>query len=407
MISILIFLAAISPSTWQGSIESRDAIPHVSNPAHCPAPPARFALEELWRAGGDEADDLLFGLITDVAVDAEGNSYVLDKQLAEITVFSPGGELLRRFGREGEGPGEFRQPHTLFFTPNSELCVAQSMPLRWSLLDEKGNYLGGLPLPEGNPGYSRSLGSPLCRGQALLMVHFQSQVLDGVMDQSSRLISADFSGRELHEYARWDRRMDFAKMIIRERETDPVRWTLGADGRVYVNPNHDYVIEVFGPDGRSERVITREFEQRMRSKAEMRAVNDHYLRGGGMDGVELEIMETVRDIDMMHVTDDGILWVRNSRSRESEHSGSLGVWDLIDPEGRHTGQIELLGQALPNQDRVLIRGDRIFVLRQFADAKRAWQAAFTTPPEDSDEDDLDAAESMSILCYRIPPAAFR
>ena len=64
--------------------------------------------EELYRVGsllGDEWDT--FGQIADVDFDAAGNLHVLDGQAAKITVVDREGNLVRQFGRVGEGPGEF------------------------------------------------------------------------------------------------------------------------------------------------------------------------------------------------------------------------------------------------------------------------------------------------------------
>ena len=40
----------------------------------------------------------------------DGNYYVMDRGNGRIAVFGPDGEFVRSFGREGDGPGEFRSP---------------------------------------------------------------------------------------------------------------------------------------------------------------------------------------------------------------------------------------------------------------------------------------------------------
>jgi hypothetical protein len=54
-----------------------------------------------------------FGRITSVAADAAGNIYVADARSYEIRVFAPDGRFLRRFGRQGGGPGEFRSLNSI------------------------------------------------------------------------------------------------------------------------------------------------------------------------------------------------------------------------------------------------------------------------------------------------------
>ena len=63
--------------------------------------------------------DALFGLVVDVDVVPDGSRvYVLDQTAAEISVWTPGGDLIRRFGRQGEGPGEFLRPGELRLLDN-------------------------------------------------------------------------------------------------------------------------------------------------------------------------------------------------------------------------------------------------------------------------------------------------
>ena len=64
--------------------------------------------DELYRVGSLLGGDWdTFGRVVDVAFDGSGNLYVLDTQAARISVVDLQGNLVRRFGRVGEGPGEF------------------------------------------------------------------------------------------------------------------------------------------------------------------------------------------------------------------------------------------------------------------------------------------------------------
>ena len=52
----------------------------------------------------------LFGMIGDAAFDLDGNVLVIDAANYDVRIFGPDGSHLMSFGREGEGPMEFRQP---------------------------------------------------------------------------------------------------------------------------------------------------------------------------------------------------------------------------------------------------------------------------------------------------------
>ena len=82
------------PDGGASGLEDMDAVPRVE-------------LEEEVRIGSVDDPDYGFSRVGSVDVDEEGNLYVYEFADTEIRVYSPDGELLRRFGGEGDGPGEF------------------------------------------------------------------------------------------------------------------------------------------------------------------------------------------------------------------------------------------------------------------------------------------------------------
>lgn len=69
----------------------------------CPAP---WRLEEVLRIGSVENTDLVRGVL-DLAIGPDSALYVAQAMVPAITVFSPDGQVLRRIGRAGQGPGDF------------------------------------------------------------------------------------------------------------------------------------------------------------------------------------------------------------------------------------------------------------------------------------------------------------
>ena len=65
----------------------------------------------MYRIGGTEAEPwAAFSLVTSVAFDESGRLFVFDEDPPRIVVVQRDGSLVRQFGREGEGPGEFILP---------------------------------------------------------------------------------------------------------------------------------------------------------------------------------------------------------------------------------------------------------------------------------------------------------
>jgi hypothetical protein len=71
--------------------------------------------EKVLELGAFEDPVLAFSRIADLAQGPEGNLYVVQPMEGEVTVISYAGELVRRIGRRGQGPGEFRSPAAVGF----------------------------------------------------------------------------------------------------------------------------------------------------------------------------------------------------------------------------------------------------------------------------------------------------
>ena len=99
----------------------------------------------------DESEDYAYGIsmVYDLAVDKNGNIYVLGKYEDNIVVFDRNGKYVRTIGREGDGPGEFRSPNNIAIRDN-EMHVFQVMGSLMQVLDLEGNYIRKFTVPGGN-----------------------------------------------------------------------------------------------------------------------------------------------------------------------------------------------------------------------------------------------------------------
>jgi hypothetical protein len=101
--------------------------------------------EEVVTIGGDSGDasflsvrSLLFG--------KGGELHVLDYGSKEIKVFDPAGSFLRRIGRTGAGPGEFRDPYSLAWLGDT-LALLDPGNSRIGLFGPDAQWIGELPAP--------------------------------------------------------------------------------------------------------------------------------------------------------------------------------------------------------------------------------------------------------------------
>jgi len=130
-----------SVATTRVTIDTINGVTFVRSSGEPPA----WAVEELVTLGvtasGEEADPQEFGRITGVIGDADGAIYVADASVPEIRVFDESGAFLRRIGRTGSGPAEFRTLQSIGWLGDT-LVTLDAGNVRLGLLSRDGRWLG-------------------------------------------------------------------------------------------------------------------------------------------------------------------------------------------------------------------------------------------------------------------------
>lgn len=86
-------------------------------------------------------DQYTFQQIRHILSDSIGNIYVLDGGQFSIYVFDNLGKYLRTIGREGQGPGEFKEMSDFHINSNGLLCIYDYINSRISLLKKNGDFV--------------------------------------------------------------------------------------------------------------------------------------------------------------------------------------------------------------------------------------------------------------------------
>ena len=412
ILTVMALLAAAAPAaaaTWTGKEEVREGVRHVMNPAKAMEEPTTVKLQELWRLGGESEDENeFFGLIGRITADSKGNVYLLDSQLSEVKIYSAEGKFVKTIGREGEGPGEFRRPGDMFLLPDGNVGVMQTVPGKIVKLSGDGTPAGDFPLPEPEGGGFQVLRGGQLAGQNLALQRM-IQVIDQSGGQPTKadlvftidLVSKD--GKLLSTMESKTSTLNFASSIITEETFDTFenRWTVGDDGKIYACPSRDnYLIKVWTPDGKLERVITREYAHYTRSADEKeytRKIWSGFLKR--VPNPDLRISDNDKDISNVHVRDDGSIWVLSAHGARKQPAGSLGMFDVLDSEGRFVRQVTLMGQGDPQEDAYFFDKDRIYVVTGFLNAALAAQGGGEAEGEASAE--AEDVAPMEVICYRI------
>ena len=393
--------ATAAASEWKGKVETVNGVKTVTNPATGFAAPATIKLPELWRIGGDtDNEDEFFGVISDIDIAANGDVYLLDSQLNEVKVYSKDGEFLRSMGREGEGPGEFRGPVAMYFTTDDKVAVLQAMPGKVVLLTRDGQPAGDGVLPKPEDGGFQLLQGGDSRGgnTVLFMARTKFDQAANKWSRTGFLTSVDGTGKQLCDYTAKDNviSMTAPEMSDVAWDTFERRWEVGQDGKVYTcNSYENYEIHVYNRGGGVDRVIKRDYKHTPRSAKEkkfMETVMAFFSQQ--LPNCKVTIADMNKDIENIYVRDDGSIWVLNGTGARNLTKGTMGVFDVFNPEGQFVKTVTLQGQGDPVEDLYVFEKDRLYVVTSFVNA--AMSAQGVTGLE-SEED----PEPMAVISYKL------
>lgn len=389
--------------TWTGKVTTgADGVKTVASPAKGFSAPATIKLPELWRLGGDsESEEEFFGVISDIDIDAAGNVYLLDSQLNEAKIYTKDGEYLRSIGREGEGPGEFRIPSSMFFTKDDKVAVIQMMPGKIVQLTKDGQPSGEFPIPQApDGGFQMIQGGDSRGGNIVLFMARQKFDQDaGKWSRQSFLTSIDAAGKQTAAYASKENVINMASAEMNDATWDTFerRWEVGPDGKVYSCNSYDnYEITVYDKTGKVEKVITRDYKHIARSAEEkdfMNRMMGHWAKM--IPNCKVVIHDMTKDIEGIYLRDDGSLWVLTSAGARNLPKGTLGVFDVFNPEGHFVKQVTLQGQGDPLEDLYVFEKDRLYVVTSFL------QAAMSAQGVQGLYDEAEEPEPMAVICYKL------
>ena len=392
-----------APLALAGEETTVDGVLHIKNSATPSQGREALELKELWRVGGEDDEDVLLGVVTQVLTDDEQKVYLLDTQLSQVHVFGPDGEFSHALSREGDGPGEVRTPIDMLIMPDANLGLLQPFPGKITKITMEDTPAGVMEVRSGDAtegGFTMLIDGNSAGGNLVLGGTYISQIPTG---QARTNFIAQFSeeGVEQVRYETQEQTLDFTNFEIIERKfyfPHFRKWDVGPDGRVYAAPHRNqYLINVYAPDGTLDRVIEREYKSPRRTERQFEIVN------AGMEAqqaripgdVKTEVEDTEPDVTSISVDSEGFLWVESSRSNLDPPEGILRTYDLFDPKGHFIKQVDIACEGEGDQDGLIFAGkDRVIQVTGFLNALLMLQQ---NPAASGDEEE---PEPMEVICYQ-------
>lgn len=345
---------------------------------------------EVYRVGDGYSDWDLFSRVASLGFDSLGNLHVgdLNGDELEVVVVDPDGELVVRFGRQGEGPGEFRDASEAFALPDGRTLVPDDGHFAYHVfgpdgtLDRMVRYPGvrpghNAPLVETPGSYPRMRLVDRWRGDLLLRVaHVWDMQRDPetgtgsfrIVDGPRTILRLELDGEEASE----------SEIARAAKPYEDAEFHFGPlpGGAVAFSDTSAYAVKIVGPA--TDRLLVRAFPVRpyaenigalrnyfkdgFRRAAESRDGAEMVAWAGGIDRLLGMIDDgpvppgDIHQIEALKTTWDGLIWVGRtpddgfpdydflgmvlgalSPVQSGPRPRRPGLVDVIAPDGRYIG----------------------------------------------------------------------
>ncbi len=345
------------------AIDTVDGVVRVTNTGAPPqwqiVPVVSIGPESLTEAGAPEE----FGRVSAAALDPAGNVFVADIGNLEVRVFGLDGVHRRTFGREGEGPGEFRSLYSLAWVED-RLLTLDPHSGRIGEFSAEGEWLGQRRTAGGVTGSAAQIRlytvgpNEVFRfaiSPARWVGHHSGgdtgdtvPWLDEPEDLTGMVASIFCEGEEVIGFFE----APFAPKFVQHP---------AAGGIMYSGWSFFYRVAVTRAVGDTLRVIERTLPEELVTDEEWAAGSPEYeeFQSRWPDAScrprRFSRPDRKPFIEQIFAAPDGKLWVEVIRT-----AGNL--WEFFDPDGRLLGSV----RAAPYKERTVpvFRGEHVVTIRQ-------------------------------------------
>lgn len=306
-------------------------------------------VRQIGKLEGENQEDM-FTFPIHAARDDEGNIYVLDSKDYCIKKFDRNGRFLLRFGRHGQGPGEFQYPMIIGIAGADRLIV-QGMDSSFQIFDLGGRYVGRFQMGQYSGLFMRGMRSGNVVGYVMNP--------GGENNSGNKIFKVfDLQGTALHHFGE-------PLLLSTARNS----WTanflsLAVDGEdnIYAAFSYQNRIEKYAPDGRLLMTVDRELP----FPVEHSIVKETMEIGG--QAREVERLKSTLVSRGMGIDGRGRMWVLSASrqvpgniTRDTYVPREYSVFEVYDPDGVLRGRVPL-PEILKSFDNFVMSGDSLFFL---------------------------------------------
>lgn len=350
------------------------------------------------------AAEYQFGQILGVAPLSDQRIVVLDAQAQRLQVYGPDGAYERTIGGPGNGPGEF-SPQTggLFVGRGDTILVPDLGNQRLNAIPAEGEPSNfPLRLEQGIP-IAFDLGADGALVSQRRAMNFGGG--EAPADPNDLILAQHFDGSVIDTLLTPKRGGTFQMRDgvpeITLFAPEPM-WTMLSDGRIAYASNDAYRINVYGPGGELEQVVTFPHQRQPVTEEEQQRVRELIRSLWEEQGVPPQAMDQMMSsmsfaenwpaFTRLQGGPDGSLWVQRVRDMSTMTQDELDnwnpqldqgspEWDVFEADGRYAGVVELPARFTP----MTITTDRIYgVFRDEFDVQYVRVLSLTVGPAPAD-----------------------
>jgi hypothetical protein len=333
---LLVFFISIWVKADQAKIKTVDGVQVIENPKK-PAPPegtlSKMTLKEEISIGQGEFDEDMFAELTSLDVDGDGNIYILDRKEKKVKIFDSSGKFVKKFGEEGQGPGEMFVPVSIQITYNNELVIGDAGNQRLMFFSLEGELLREI-----------SAAAKKALGLALPLIDSQGDIIgQQIVPTESQLL------REVRKY---DSELNTLFTIASIDNTNIIQgkinpfqvvlfYQLGKENSIYISNPDEYEIKVLTTEGKLVKRILKDYESVELTEKDKEDFLERVPEIAGPIKDRIEFPKVYPAYQNFTLDEEWRLFVRTFEKGKEE--GEF-FFDVFNVEGRYIAKIPFRGE---------------------------------------------------------------
>ena len=203
-------------------------------------------IEELIIGNDSIAEENMFLDPSEIEIDSEGNLYILEKLDSTIKKYNPSGHLIKKIGRQGQGPGEFVELSSIEINSKNEIFAYDSRLRKIEVFTTNGNLIKTMKLNRYTVKHFK-LGKDgtLFIGQEKLKPINNKSKLHYTISIYNMMTNKDYDICWMRPIGRETMQFKYKGGILSFSNALNVKWNINSLNYIYIESPNNYVVYIY------------------------------------------------------------------------------------------------------------------------------------------------------------------